>query len=197
MRRALQEGHAPLPLQENGTSRSCPAVRATGAREAVGEDAAAQVGSKVVLDPAGDAVAQGIGLLGGGKKRLQVVLDDRIEGCRDRASGAIAERPRDVADRGVGRDSGTVEMACWRGWCSHARGLPRSLGPGHGGGGRRGPYAALCEGASDSASARQVGVSKVTVLKLLADIGRACLDYMRQTLVNLPCRTLRCDELGL
>ena len=40
--------------------------------------------------------------------------------------------------------------------------------------------AALCEGASISATARQVGVSKVTVLKLLAEIGPVCLDYQRR-----------------
>jgi len=55
--------------------------------------------------------------------------------------------------------------------------------------------ASLCEGASVSATARIVGVSKVTVLKLLADIGPVCLDYQRATLVNLPCKTLQCDEV--
>ena len=55
--------------------------------------------------------------------------------------------------------------------------------------------AALAEGASISATARQVGVSKVTVLKLLAEIGPVCLDYQRKTLVNLPCKTLQADEV--
>ncbi len=55
--------------------------------------------------------------------------------------------------------------------------------------------AALTEGASISATARQVGVSKVTVLKLLAEIGPVCLDYQRKTLVNLPCKTLQADEV--
>ncbi len=55
--------------------------------------------------------------------------------------------------------------------------------------------AALCEGASISATARQVGVSKVTVLKLLAEIGPVCLDYQRKTLVNLPCKRLQADEV--
>jgi molybdenum-dependent DNA-binding transcriptional regulator ModE len=37
--------------------------------------------------------------------------------------------------------------------------------------------AALCEGASVSAAARQARVSKVTALKLLGDIGPVLLDY--------------------
>src|ERR1035437_2844212 len=55
--------------------------------------------------------------------------------------------------------------------------------------------AALCEGASVSATARQTGVSKVTILKLLADIGPVCLDYQRAMLVNLPCKRVQCDEI--
>lgn len=55
--------------------------------------------------------------------------------------------------------------------------------------------AALCEGASISATSRQSGASKVTILKLLADIGAVCLDYQRATLVNLPCKRLQCDEV--
>jgi IS1 family transposase len=55
--------------------------------------------------------------------------------------------------------------------------------------------AALTEGTSISATARQVGVSKVTVLKLLAEIGPVCLEYQRKALVNLPCKTLQADEV--
>ena len=55
--------------------------------------------------------------------------------------------------------------------------------------------ASMCEGASVSATARIVGVSKVTVLKLLADIGPVCLNYQRATLVNLPCKTIQADEV--
>ena len=54
---------------------------------------------------------------------------------------------------------------------------------------------ALCEGASVNATARQTGTSKVTILKLLADIGPACLDYQQRTLVNLPCKRIQCDEI--
>lgn len=55
--------------------------------------------------------------------------------------------------------------------------------------------AALCEGASVNATARQTGVSKVTILKLLAQVGEACLTYQRQKFVNLPCSNIQCDEI--
>ena len=55
--------------------------------------------------------------------------------------------------------------------------------------------AALCEGASVSAAARQSRVSKVTALKLLRDIGKVCSDYQRETLVDLPCKRIECDEV--
>jgi IS1 family transposase len=54
---------------------------------------------------------------------------------------------------------------------------------------------ALAEGTSVSATARQVGVSKVTVLKLLAEIGPVCLEYQRKVLVDLPCKRLQADEV--
>lgn len=54
---------------------------------------------------------------------------------------------------------------------------------------------ALCEGASVNATARQVGVSKVTILKLLADAGRACEAYQRATFVNLQCKRVQVDEI--
>ncbi len=55
--------------------------------------------------------------------------------------------------------------------------------------------AALCEGASFNATSRQTGVSKVTILKLLAEVGQAVLDYQRETLVNLPCTKIQADEI--
>jgi IS1 family transposase len=54
---------------------------------------------------------------------------------------------------------------------------------------------ALVEGVSVNATARQTGASKVTILKLLADIGGVCLAYQREHLVNLPCRRLQVDEI--
>lgn len=55
--------------------------------------------------------------------------------------------------------------------------------------------ASLCEGASINATARITGASKVTILKLLAEIGAACAQYQRATLVNLPCKRLEADEV--
>ena len=54
---------------------------------------------------------------------------------------------------------------------------------------------ALCEGASVNATSRMTGVSKVTILKLLGDIGPVLLDYQRDTFVNLPCKRIQCDEV--
>jgi hypothetical protein len=60
---------------------------------------------------------------------------------------------------------------------------------------RAGTFAALCEGASVNATARQTGVSKVTILQLLADVGAACLSYQRSAFVNLTCRLVQFDEI--
>lgn len=38
-----------------------------------------------------------------------------------------------------------------------------------------------------NATARQTGAFKVTILKLLAELGTAVPDYLQRTLVNLPC----------
>ena len=54
---------------------------------------------------------------------------------------------------------------------------------------------ALCEGVSINATARQTGASKVTILKLLADVGEIVLDFQRRTFVNLPCKRVQCDEI--
>lgn len=55
--------------------------------------------------------------------------------------------------------------------------------------------AALCEGCSINSIVRMVGVSKVTVLKLLKDTGRACLNFEDETLRNLPCASIQADEI--
>ncbi|HVV51677.1 MAG TPA: hypothetical protein VHO06_18560 [Polyangia bacterium] len=39
------------------------------------------------------------------------------------------------------------------------------------------------------------GVAKNTIVKLLADLGRACEAYQIEKLVNLPCKRLQCDEI--
>jgi hypothetical protein len=51
--------------------------------------------------------------------------------------------------------------------------------------------AALVEGNSISSTVRMSGVSKNTIMKLLASLGVACADYQDRTLRNLRCRRVR------
>lgn len=53
----------------------------------------------------------------------------------------------------------------------------------------------LVEGNSIRATVRMTGVAKNTVVKLLADVGQACLGYQDKTLRNLPCKRIQCDEI--
>ena len=55
--------------------------------------------------------------------------------------------------------------------------------------------AALVEGNSIRATCRMTGAAKGTVLKLLVELGAACAAYQRETLVNLQCRRIQCDEI--
>lgn len=54
---------------------------------------------------------------------------------------------------------------------------------------------ALSEGAGINAACRITGASKNTVLKLLADVGRACALYQDQAMRNLTCKRIECDEI--
>lgn len=54
---------------------------------------------------------------------------------------------------------------------------------------------ALVEGNSVRATARMVGVSKDTVLKLMVDAGAACARYLDETLRGLNCERLQVDEI--
>ena len=54
---------------------------------------------------------------------------------------------------------------------------------------------ALVEGNSINGTVRMTGVAKNTVLKLLADLGAACLDYQETTLRDLNLRYIECDEI--
>ncbi|MEX2156341.1 MAG: IS1 family transposase [Gemmatimonadales bacterium] len=54
---------------------------------------------------------------------------------------------------------------------------------------------ALTEGASIRATARMVGVSKTTVLRLLVEAGELCAIYQHHKLRNLPCRRIQADEI--
>jgi IS1 family transposase len=53
----------------------------------------------------------------------------------------------------------------------------------------------MVEGMSIRAICRLTGVSKNTVAKLLVDAGEACRAYQFETLRNLPCRRIQCDEI--
>src|SRR2546425_1868885 len=55
--------------------------------------------------------------------------------------------------------------------------------------------AALVEGNSIRATCRMTGISKPTVLKLLADLGRACVAYHSEHLRGAPARRVQCDEI--
>jgi IS1 family transposase len=54
---------------------------------------------------------------------------------------------------------------------------------------------ALVEGNSLRSTQRMTGVSINTVTKLLVDAGTACARYQHETLRNLPCRHIQCDEI--
>lgn len=54
---------------------------------------------------------------------------------------------------------------------------------------------ALCEGNSIRATARMSDVAINTVIKLLQDLGSACLDYQDEVMRDLPCKRLQCDEI--
>lgn len=53
----------------------------------------------------------------------------------------------------------------------------------------------LCEGNSIRSTARITGTAVNTVVKLLKDVGTACLDYQDKVMRNLPCQKLQCDEI--
>lgn len=55
--------------------------------------------------------------------------------------------------------------------------------------------AALVEGNSIRATCRLTGAAKNTVANLLLDVGNACQEYQDQTLRNLPCKRIQCDEI--
>ncbi|MFL5240939.1 MAG: IS1 family transposase [Gemmataceae bacterium] len=54
---------------------------------------------------------------------------------------------------------------------------------------------ALIEGCSIRSTVRMTGVAKNTVVKLLADVGRACAEYQKKVMVKLPCERLQVDEI--
>jgi len=55
--------------------------------------------------------------------------------------------------------------------------------------------AALIEGNSLRATARLTDVARMTVEKLLRDLGTACAQYQDEHLRNLSCKRIQCDEI--
>ncbi len=55
--------------------------------------------------------------------------------------------------------------------------------------------AALVEGNSIRATCRMTDTAKGTVLKLLADVGKACSEYQNEVMRNLTCNRIQCDEI--
>jgi len=53
----------------------------------------------------------------------------------------------------------------------------------------------LVEGNSIRATVRLTGVAKNTVVKLLADVGRACSIYQDRVFRGLTCKQVQCDEV--
>jgi len=53
----------------------------------------------------------------------------------------------------------------------------------------------LCEGNSIRSTARITNTAINTVVKLLRDVGAACLAYQYQNMRNLPCKKLQVDEV--
>ncbi len=55
--------------------------------------------------------------------------------------------------------------------------------------------AALVEGASINSTVRMTGVTKQTILRLIADLGTACAKYQDEKLRNLSCKRIQADEV--
>ena len=54
---------------------------------------------------------------------------------------------------------------------------------------------ALAVGMSLRGNARLTGVARMTVEKLLRDLGAACAAYQDRVLRNLTCQRVQCDEI--
>ena len=55
--------------------------------------------------------------------------------------------------------------------------------------------ALLCEGVGVNATCRISGASKMTVLKLVADVGQACADFLDANVRGLNSKRIECDEV--
>lgn len=53
----------------------------------------------------------------------------------------------------------------------------------------------LVEGNSVRSTCRMTGAAKGTVLKLLADLGKVCMEHHDRTVQHLHCKRVQCDEI--
>ncbi len=60
---------------------------------------------------------------------------------------------------------------------------------------RKQVISALVEGASINGVSRMTGVTKQTILRLIADLGAACGKYQDEKLRNLSCKRVQADEV--
>src|SRR5436190_24122593 len=60
---------------------------------------------------------------------------------------------------------------------------------------RRKVVACLVEGNSLRATVRMTGTHRTTIQNLLVDLGEACQAFQNDTLRNLPCKRIQCDEI--
>lgn len=54
---------------------------------------------------------------------------------------------------------------------------------------------ALCEGCSINSIVRMTGVARTTILKLLVDMGRVCVNFEDMALRGLTCEHIEADEV--
>jgi IS1 family transposase len=54
---------------------------------------------------------------------------------------------------------------------------------------------ALVEGCSVRSTTRMTGVAKGTILRLLAEVGKACADYQDRVIQNVPAQRVQVDEI--
>lgn len=60
---------------------------------------------------------------------------------------------------------------------------------------RKQVIACLVEGNSIRSTSRLTGVAKGTILSLLVTVGKACQNYLNETVRDLPCTHVECDEI--
>ncbi len=53
----------------------------------------------------------------------------------------------------------------------------------------------LVDGVGINATSRITGVAKNTVLKLLAEVGTACAEFLDKNVRNVTCKRIQCDEI--